>query len=44
MHMLNSGTDSIRLRPSLTFSSNEVNESLNILEAVANSIESTVVA
>jgi hypothetical protein len=32
------------MRPSLTFSSNEVNEGLNILEAVANSIESTVVA
>ena len=44
MHMLNSGTNSIRMRPSLTFSSNEVNEALNILEAVANSIESTVVA
>ncbi len=44
MHVLNSGTHSIRLRPSLTFSSDEVGEALNILESVANSIESTVVA
>ena len=44
MHVLNSGTQSIRLRPSLTFSSDEVNEGLNILESVANSIESSAVA
>ena len=44
MHVLNSGAQSIRLRPSLTFSSDEVNEGLNILESVANSIESSAVA
>jgi L-lysine 6-transaminase len=44
MHIMNSGTQSIRLRPNLTFSSEEVNEGLNILESVANGIESKAVA
>ncbi|HIM13309.1 MAG TPA: L-lysine 6-transaminase, partial [Candidatus Poseidoniales archaeon] len=44
MHVMNSGTQSIRLRPNLTFSSEEVNEGLNILESVANGIESKAVA
>ena len=40
-HVLNSGFTSIRLRPSLTISSDEVNEALNIFEAAAKKLQSS---
>ena len=43
-HVLNSGFDSIRLRPSLTISSDEVDEALNIFETAAKRMQSSTVA
>ena len=43
-HVLNSGFDSIRLRPSLTISSDEVDEALNIFETAAKRMQSSMVA
>jgi L-lysine 6-transaminase len=40
-HVLNSGFTSIRLRPSLTISSDEVDEALNIFESAAKSLQSS---
>ena len=41
--VLNSGFESIRLRPSLTLSSDEVGEALNMFDAAAQSLSSTLV-
>ena len=40
-HVLNSGFTSIRLRPSLTISSDEVDEALNIFETAAKKLQSS---
>ena len=40
-HVLNSGFTSIRLRPSLTISSDEVSEALNIFESAAKNLQSS---
>ena len=41
--VLNSGFESIRLRPSLTLSSDEIGEALNMFDAAAQSLSSTLV-
>lgn len=43
-HVLNSGFNSIRLRPSLTISSEEIDEALNIFESAAKKMQSSTVA
>ena len=41
--LINSGFESIRLRPSLTLSSDEIGEALNMFDAAAQSLSSTLV-
>ena len=42
--VLNSGFESIRLRPGLNISSDEINEALNVFESTASSVASKMVA
>ena len=42
-HVLNSGFTSIRLRPSLTISSDEIDEALNIFESAAKRLQASII-